>query len=159
MMLVRLLALMVLGSAWAAPARAELALAGGAAWPGSTARAHATGSIGWRSGLSPAWSTEVRGSSAGLGLALRVQARRPLAWSALRPAAGAGLDVSSAGRRALLRTPGFHVEGSLAYPLPEGSALEFTARWVQRGERAPRGPEAFATRYAELTLGLVFSLR
>ncbi|MCE9626701.1 MAG: hypothetical protein K8R56_02150 [Candidatus Eisenbacteria bacterium] len=143
----------------ARPARAELALASGAAWPGSVARAHATGSVGWRTGLSPAWSYEVRGSDAGMAFTLRAATPRQRAWSALRPAVGAGVDVVSAGHRALLHAPGFHVETSLAYALPEGSALELTARWVQRGERAPRGPEAFAPRYAEVTLGLVFSPR
>lgn len=144
----------------ATPARAELALAAGAAWSGTGHEGRAAGSLGWRTGLGGgSWASEVRGSTAGASWTLRTTPRRPLTVLALRPAAGAGFDFQSAGRSALVRVGGFHVEGSLAYPLPEGSALELTARWIQRGERAPRGPEAFASRYAEVTLGFVFSLR
>lgn len=150
---------MVLLAALARPAHAELALATGVACPGSVARAHATGSLGWRTGADAGWSSEVRASDTGLAYTLRARPRRPLTWAAFRPAAGVGIDLASAGRSALLRPGGFHVEGSLAYALPEGSALELTARWVQRGERAPRGPDVFASRYAEATLGLVFSPR
>ncbi len=149
----------VMAASVTTPVRAQWALAAGAAFPGGVHEARGAASVGWRTELGQSLGSEIRGSSAGASWTLRSTPHRPWFGIGLRPAVGAGLDLESPGRNALVRVGGFHVEGSFAFALPEGSAIELTGRWVQRGEHAPRGPEGFASRYAEVTLGFVFTPR
>lgn len=138
----------------ASPARAELVLSGGGAWTGAGHGARPVGGLAWRTGIASSWLTEVRAHDGGTSLALRRQGARITRAIGLTPSLAAGLTL---GGQAPFRPSGFHLETALAMPLPEGTALELAARWVVRGEADPRGPDAFSTRFAEISLGFVFS--
>ena len=140
-------------------ARADLVLSGGGAWPSGGGGPRPVGALGWRGALASDWSSEIRGSRAGTACSLRHTGRpwRIGAFS-LQPAGAAGVDLNHTGQGALIRVAGYHIETGIAMPMPEGTALELSARWVVRGDGGPRGPDAFASRYAEVTLGFVFRL-
>ena len=148
------LAMAVLAVLVASPARAELVLSGGGAWTGAGHGARPVGGLAWRTGIASSWLTEVRAHDGGTSLALRRQGSRLTSAFGLTPSFAAGLAL---GGDAPFRPSGFHLETALALPLPEGTALELAARWVVRGEDDPRGPDAFSTRFAELSLGFVFA--
>lgn len=149
-----ILVLALLATLVAGPARAELVLSGGGAWTGAGHGARPVGGLAWRTGFASSWLTEVRAHDGGTSLALRRQGPRFTRALGLTPAFAAGLVL---GGDAPFRPSGFHLETALALPLPEGTALELAARWVVRGEDDPRGPDAFSTRFAELSLGFVFA--
>lgn len=148
------LMLALVASLAARPAHAELVLSGGGAWTGSGNGARPVGGLAWRTGIASSWMTEVRAHEGGTSLALRRQGSRFTRAFGLTPSFAAGLAL---GGDAPFRPSGFHLETALALPLPEGTALELAARWVVRGEDDPRGPDAFSTRFAELSLGFVFA--
>ncbi|MEQ1834714.1 MAG: hypothetical protein ABL977_16840 [Candidatus Eisenbacteria bacterium] len=151
-----ILAIAALSSA-SSPARAELALASGAAWPGAGHVARPVGSLAWRQDLAGAWRAEARGGRASSALSVRHEFAGRFAHR-LRPAVAAGV-VGAQDRSPMPRVTGFHAETAVAFALPEGAALELSARWVMRGDHGPRGPDRFADRFVEVTLGLVFAPR
>lgn len=159
----RLLRRLLIASAMTAlavsTAHADVVLSGGGRWPSGHGGPQPVGALAWRARLTSDWSSEIRGSRTGASCALRLDGRP---WRirdlALQPAFAAGVELARTGQGALLRTTGYHVETALSMPLPEGTALELSARWVVHGDDGPRVPEDFASHHAEVTLGFVFRI-
>lgn len=150
-----LLVLGIAGMTAAAPARAEWSLAAGGAWAdvGGTRPA---ASIAWREPVAAGWQGELRTRGEGLSLAARFAPVRRVGAAAYA-VLSAGVLARTGAPGAFVRVVGYEAASSVMLPLRPNAALEFTGRWVVRGDRGTRGPERFSAQWAEITVGLTFA--